>query len=179
MRVVGGEYREGDAALLKARPWVARLTGAKFDHAALLWLRGDDWYTVEAGLTGVRAYPIGHWPREFAVFRPNSASASQGQMAATAGLRRLGERYAFENLTAIVRKMLRRRVGIQAVVCTELVQQAWERAGIVLCDGNLHPTPDELWAGLMEETGAVSVTWPPAYYVDPPPTDGKPIDGTV
>lgn len=174
--LVFDRFRDGDVALLKARPWVARLTGARYDHAALLWQRGDDWYTVEAGLTGVRAYPIGHWPREFDVFRPNVASVSQGQAAATAAIKRLGERYSFRNLTGIVGKMLRRRVGVQEVVCTELVQQAWERAGIVLCDGNVHPTPDELWAELSVEAAATP-DWPPWYYAEPPPTDGKPIDG--
>jgi len=174
-------FRDGDVVLVKARPWVRWLTGARYDHAGMVWWLRGRWYTVEAGLSGVRDWTGPHWGRYFEVFRPEWTQQVDGECAVDAALSRLGERYSFRNLIAVIWKMLRRRgVGVQAVVCTELVAASWMAAGVNLCPGNAHPTPDELWAALSGEANATAGGgWPPEYYVDPPPVVGKPIDGAV
>lgn len=146
-QVEDGRYQDGDVILVRARP--ALRAFARYDHAALAWTRRGTLYTVEAGLSGVRSWTWAHWGRDFDVFRPEGASAMDGAVAVDAALARLGEWYAFWNLVPIIGKMLRRRVvSVEAVVCTELVAQSWAAAGVWICPGNAHPSPDELYEGL-------------------------------
>jgi len=149
MIVTQDGYRDGDIAMIRSRAAIVPLS--EYDHAALIWFRRGIWYTIEAGASGVKVWKGPHWGRPFDVFRPNNTSAEAGKVAIDAALARVGESYSFWNLLIVIRKMLARRViNAQAVVCTELVAQAWAAAGVQLCPGNLHPTPTELAWGLVD-----------------------------
>ena len=141
MRVYDG-YRDGDVALVRARPSLSKWM--TYDHAGMIWLARGTWFTVEAGLRGIFPWKGPHWGRGFDVFRVGTPE--QGEAAIDAAMTMIGKGYAFSHLLTLFPRILRRdRVTtLGGMICTELVSWSWAQAGVLICPGNPYPTPDEI-----------------------------------
>jgi len=148
-----GMLQDGDIALIRARWWLRWL--CTYDHAAIVWRRQRapdvwDYYTVEAGMTGVRSWVMGNWGRDITVIRPitpdNERGRSLGYQAANEALRLQGLVYAWGHLARVIGQLLRRKLlRIQTgVVCSEFAALAWRLVGVDLCPGVREPSPDDL-----------------------------------
>ena len=145
------KLREGDVIILTARRILRPFVD--YDHAALIYPRqprligeARRFYTIEAGLSGVRCYRYGHWNRPWVVLRPRCAE-SVAYDAVTQALRRRGDNYAFGHLRQLLAEVLRRKAGLRAaelVVCHELVIQAYRDVGLDLVPGVAVPLPGDL-----------------------------------
>ncbi len=140
--------QSGDIVAVQAN-WLERLAGARYGHTGIVWQHNGQWFTIEAGPLGVRAWVYGHWPRPWFVLRPMHATPEQCQRAADAALGYLGQPYGWWAFLAIAWRVLwqRRRVSlarVQRVVCTELVVECYRLQGVDLCPGERadRVTPD-------------------------------------
>ena len=141
---------DGDIVVIESN-WFRHFF-TSYDHAALLWSRDKEWYTIEAVPTGVRSYLLGHWGRPYIILRPRD-STEQGWQAANIALSWLGEPYSFWTLLElawqiIVAKFFRKpipvRVAVVKRVCSQLVHDAWLKAGIDITPGVDKPTPEQI-----------------------------------
>ncbi len=141
--------RDGDIALIRARWWLHPLT--EYDHAALVYSRALTWYSIDAGWTGVRDWPLGQWGRPFVILRPLCDAATSYDAIAWAMTQR-GQPYAAWHLPAVFWRMMtkRRKILISADelkprVCTELVVDAYRAVGLDLTPGVNRPAPDDIY----------------------------------
>ena len=136
--------RDGDIILIRARWWLRWL--CRYDHAALLYSRGTEWYTIESGFSGVRDWPFPQ-RRPYDIARPLCVSRVAYDAISVAMTWR-GQPYAAWHLPAVFWRMMQskaQRVEVrQARVCTELVRDAYKEVGLDLCPGIKRPTPDDI-----------------------------------
>lgn len=142
--------RNGDIVVVSAT-WLERLAGAHYGHVAMVWERNGNWFTVESGPLGTRAWTYGHWRRPWVVLRPLFATTEQREGAADGALRMLGAPYHWFAFIAIAWRVLtqRKHIGmttLQRVVCTELVVESYRLQGVDLVRGERadRVTPDLL-----------------------------------
>ena len=149
------EWREGDIVLVEASGFLRRFV--HYRHAALLWKRGDDWYTVEATpRKGVAGDQVGNWQQPYVVVRPTGVTKTQGEAAATEALRYQGEGYDFADWWPLFLRYLWRLFGILVaydVICTDLVDLAWLAVGVDIAPHIAIVAPDDIARGPVEVIG--------------------------
>ena len=161
--------QDGDIVLVKARRWLRWL--CTYDHAGIVWSYDGAWHCCEAGFSGVRSWPMGHWGRGYIIIRPIVAAShgspwpcELGILVAADALAMQGEHYDLLHLVRAIWRIVKRkfrRPGIAAqagVVCSELACNVWRGRGVDLCPGVAVPTPDDLADAVMGRRAVLITT---------------------